>query len=62
MAAKMARYFAGWADKNPGQTTEVRCRFGGQESNIKFSLPLQTNEAKFAYTRHEPIGVCVRIV
>ncbi|KAI0032180.1 NAD-dependent aldehyde dehydrogenase [Vararia minispora EC-137] len=37
------RYYAGWADKNHGQTIE-------------------TSEAKFAYTRHEPIGVCGQII
>ncbi|KAI0032424.1 aldehyde dehydrogenase [Vararia minispora EC-137] len=37
------RYFAGWADKNHGQTIE-------------------TTEAKFAYTRHEPVGVCGQII
>lgn len=37
------RYYAGWADKNYGQTVE-------------------TTEAKFAYTRHEPIGVVGLIV
>ncbi|EKM54313.1 uncharacterized protein PHACADRAFT_210124 [Phanerochaete carnosa HHB-10118-sp] len=37
------RYYAGWADKNHGQTIE-------------------TTEAKFAYTRHEPIGVVGAIV
>ncbi|EKM54312.1 uncharacterized protein PHACADRAFT_196743 [Phanerochaete carnosa HHB-10118-sp] len=37
------RYFAGWADKNHGQTIE-------------------TAEAKFAYTRHEPIGTVAGIV
>lgn len=37
------RYYAGWADKNHGQTIE-------------------TNEARFAYTRREPIGVVGLIV
>ncbi|EKM54311.1 uncharacterized protein PHACADRAFT_258094 [Phanerochaete carnosa HHB-10118-sp] len=37
------RYYAGWADKNHGQTIE-------------------TTEAKFAYTRHEPIGVVAGII
>lgn len=41
-AVQMIRYFAGWADKNHGQTIE-------------------TDEKAFAYTRHEPIGVCALI-
>ncbi|KAI0341998.1 aldehyde dehydrogenase [Trametopsis cervina] len=39
------RYYAGWADKNNGQTLEA-----------------STTESKFAYTRHEPIGVCALVV
>ncbi|KAI0087988.1 putative 1-pyrroline-5-carboxylate dehydrogenase [Irpex rosettiformis] len=41
-AVQVSRYFAGWADKNYGQTIE-------------------TDESKFAYTRHEPIGVVAAI-
>ncbi|KAI0812785.1 aldehyde dehydrogenase [Irpex lacteus] len=41
-AIQVARYFAGWADKNFGQTIE-------------------TSESKFAYTRHEPIGVVAAV-
>lgn len=37
------RYYAGWADKNVGQT-----------------IPASGN--MFAYTRHEPIGVCGQII
>ncbi|KAI0695528.1 aldehyde dehydrogenase [Cytidiella melzeri] len=39
VAIDVTRYYAGWADKNHGQTIE-------------------THDLKFAYTRHEPIGVC----
>ncbi|XP_013387582.1 retinal dehydrogenase 2-like [Lingula anatina] len=42
-AAKTIRYFAGWADKNVGQTIPV-------DGDL------------FAYTRHEPIGVCGQII
>ncbi|KAJ3551327.1 hypothetical protein NM688_g4767 [Phlebia brevispora] len=41
------RYYAGWTDKNSGKTMEA-------------SIPI--DETKFAYTRHEPIGVCGLIV
>lgn len=37
------RYYAGWADKNVGQT-----------------IPASGN--MFAYTRHEPVGVCGQII
>ncbi|KAI0033624.1 aldehyde dehydrogenase domain-containing protein [Vararia minispora EC-137] len=42
-AISCIRYYAGWADKNHGQTIE-------------------TSEAKLAYTRHEPKGVCGQII
>ncbi|KAI0032425.1 aldehyde dehydrogenase domain-containing protein [Vararia minispora EC-137] len=42
-AIRLIRYYAGWADKNHGQTIE-------------------TTEMKFAYTRHEPVGVCGSII
>lgn len=37
------RYYAGWADKNHGQTIPMDGSF-------------------FAYTRHEPVGVCAQII
>ena len=42
-AIRLIRYYAGWADKNHGQTIE-------------------TTETKFAYTRHEPVGVVGQII
>ncbi|XP_037950647.1 aldehyde dehydrogenase, mitochondrial-like [Teleopsis dalmanni] len=43
MSIKSLRYYAGWADKNHGQT-----------------IPLDGDY--FAYTRHEPVGVCAQII
>lgn len=42
-AAKVFRYYAGWADKNMGQA-------------------IDSEPDRFAYTRHEPIGVCGQII
>lgn len=53
------RYYAGWADKSTGETLEVRTRSVLISSNSNDALFHQTNDAKFAYTRHEPIGVVV---
>lgn len=43
MTIRNLRYFAGWADKNHGQT-----------------IPMDGDY--FAYTRHEPVGVCAQII
>ncbi|KAJ7665645.1 aldehyde dehydrogenase domain-containing protein [Mycena rosella] len=42
------KYYAGWADKITDQTLD------------ELSFITQTDEKKFIYTRHEPIGVVVR--
>ena len=57
---EVIKYFAGWADKITGQTIEVRCI-----SRAIFCIRLtsfQTDERKFTYTRHEPIGVVGQII
>ena len=60
MAIDNMRYFAGWADKGQGKTIEVcHVAAGSPPESDRIS---QTDEAKFAYTRHEPIGVCGCIV
>jgi len=43
LSIKCLRYYAGWADKNVGQT-----------------IPIDGDY--FAYTRHEPVGVCAQII
>ena len=57
-SVQVFRYFAGWADKIQGKTVEVIPvrQVVGQTSDWLYS---QTDENKFAYTRHEPYGVVV---
>jgi aldehyde dehydrogenase (NAD+) len=50
------RYYAGWADKIQGKTIEVCVSLFGFVHLISHAY-LKTSEAKFAYTRHEPVGV-----
>ena len=53
------RYYAGWADKHHGQTIEVRQNQLSWTVDVKLNSFRPTHEAKLAYTRHEPLGVCV---
>lgn len=64
MSIKNLRYFAGWADKNQGSFHFSKCQ------KIQFSLMFDFFSGKtipmdgdyFAYTRHEPVGVCGQII
>jgi acyl-CoA reductase-like NAD-dependent aldehyde dehydrogenase len=53
------RYYAGWAGKTFGRTIEVSKAYFSDYRLTYCSDQSQTNPAKFAYTREEPIGVCV---
>ena len=53
------RYYAGWADKIHGKTIEARLIYR-DAMNDMIDMALQTTDAKFCYTRHEPYGVVVR--
>jgi aldehyde dehydrogenase (NAD+) len=53
------RYYAGWADKIQGKTIEVNIHSAARRI---LNLLTQTNEAKFCYTRREPLGVVVCVL
>lgn len=56
-AAATFRYYGGWADKIHGKTIEVSLGL----LRVRDVDSCQTSKNKFAYTLHEPVGVCGQI-
>lgn len=60
---KNLRYFAGWADKNQGNCVNLQIYVRIYNRFIRFlgkTIPMDGDY--FAYTRHEPVGVCGQII
>lgn len=65
MAIKNLRYFAGWADKNHGKILFFRngkYNFDEMFSFVFKGKTIPMDGDYFAYTRHEPVGVCGQII